>query len=233
MPFEMHYKDSVGSTMDVARAYIAEHKHCDQVVFQAGEQTGGRGRRGNQWLSPYGNLYQSIVFKPRTNRQYWGQMSFVLAVALGQSCVKIGLPPSKLQMKWPNDVLINTQKLGGLLIEVDDNHMIVGTGVNIEHAPNERAKIHDFSNISIHDFRDLFLEQIEHYYNQWEENGFVSIREQWMAQAYRLGQPILARVQNAEYEGVFDGLDEWGTLLLREKSGLIRKINAGEIIACS
>ena len=231
--FDVHYKDSVGSTMDLARDYIQNHDSCDYIVLQGGEQTGGRGRRGNQWLSPYGNLYQSIVLKPHTNRQYWGQLSFVMAVALAQACFEIGIGKNHVQLKWPNDVLIGGQKLAGILIEVDNKHVVIGTGVNIEHCPDNRSKIHDFSTISINEFRDVFLEKIAQCYAQWEKDGFAPIRDQWLGHAYKLKEPILARINTAEFEGVFEGLDLDGTLLLREKDGFIRNINAGEIIACS
>jgi BirA family biotin operon repressor/biotin-[acetyl-CoA-carboxylase] ligase len=231
--FEIHYYDSVGSTMDEARTYINDKTDADYIVIQAGEQTGGRGRRGNQWVSPHGNLYQSIILKPKTDRQYWGQLSFVIAIALGDACFDTGVQQTSLKLKWPNDVLINDQKLAGILIEIEGDHVIIGTGVNIGHAPDDRAKVHDFNQMPINDFRDVFLSKIEHYYSQWEQDGFAPIRKKWLEHAYNLNKSIRARVHKNEFNGVFEGLDDTGTLLLREKNGLIRHINAGEIIACS
>lgn len=221
--FQIEYHETVKSTMDIARDDLIHGR-----VIQAGEQTGGRGRRGNQWLSPHGNLYQSIILKPESSRQTWGQLSFVIAVALGRACEAHGV--SHYNLKWPNDVLINDKKLAGILIEVQNDFVIIGTGVNIQHCDDDRAKLSDFIDISINDFRDEFLKQITVYFKMWEQEGFASIRELWMENAYRLGDHIQARLPNVTYEGVFEDLDESGVLLLREKNGNLRQINSGEIL---
>jgi BirA family biotin operon repressor/biotin-[acetyl-CoA-carboxylase] ligase len=219
--FTIHYYDTVTSTMDIARENLSHG-----TVIQGGEQTGGRGRRGNAWASPKGNLYQSIVLKPDMPVDTWGQLSFVIAVALGE-CLQ---GKTYYHLKWPNDVLINDQKLAGVLIEVQGDHVIIGTGVNIQHAPEDRAKVTDFHDISVNDFRDQFLSNIQHYYDQWQLKGFEPIRTTWITHAYKLGEIIQARLPNVIYEGVFEGLDENGVLLLRESDGSIRHINSGEIL---
>ena len=221
--FTIQYYGTVESTMDIARENLFHG-----AVIQGGKQTGGRGRRGNTWSSPKGNLYQSIVLKPQSPRERWGQLSFVIAVALGQACENVGI--DYYHLKWPNDVLINDKKLAGILIEVQGNHVIIGTGVNIEYAPNDRAKIHDFSDILMNDFRDEFLKQIAIYFKIWEAQGFAPIRTQWMKRAYKIGETIQARLPNVIYEGVFEDLDNTGILLLREKDGTLRKIDSGEIL---
>jgi BirA family biotin operon repressor/biotin-[acetyl-CoA-carboxylase] ligase len=240
--FTIHYFETVDSTMDIARSNL-RHGH----VIQAGAQTGGRGRRGNQWASPTGNLYQSIILKPSRPIAQWGQLSFVIAVALSQSLLSFLRKQEhqnaksdprfrrddnkKINLKWPNDVLIGDKKLAGILIEIANDHVIIGTGVNIKHAPSDRAKISDFSDISVNDFRDVFLEHIETYFNIWQVDGFAPIRALWMARAYKRGETIQARLPNIIYEGIFEDLNDQGILLLREKSGTVREINSGEIIA--
>jgi len=221
--FDIHYYDSIDSTMNLARDHLVHGN-----VIQAGEQTGGRGRRGNQWSSPSGNLYQSIILKPKVDKQYWGQLSFVIAVALGQACKNIGI--ETYQLKWPNDVLIDDKKLAGILIEVQSDVVIIGTGINIKVCPDDKCKIHDFNDISVNEFRDKFLSQIKKYFTIWEKEGFTLIRLKWMKRAYHLGENIQARLPNKIYEGVFEDLDASGILLLREKNGFLRKINSGEIL---
>jgi len=219
--FDIQYFDIVDSTMDVARENLIHGR-----VVQAGEQAGGRGRRGNAWASPKGNLYQSIVLKPGTPRETWGQLSFIIAVALGK-CIEDKI---NYHLKWPNDILINDQKLAGILLEVHDDFVVIGTGVNITHAPDDRAKVSDFWDVSVNDFRDVFLSEIEKYFMMWEEEGFAPIRELWMQHAYKLGENIQARLPNAIYDGVFEGLDDQGILLLRQNDGSLKQINSGEIL---
>ena len=215
--------------MNLARAH-AEQGGVEGYVVQAAEQTGGRGRRGNQWTSPVGNLYQSIVLRPKCDKHLWGQLSFVVAVALADAAFSCGANADSLKLKWPNDVLINEQKLAGILIEAHDDFLILGTGVNIMQSPEDRAKAHDFCDLSVEDFRDIFLEKIRIYYTQWNQNGFDDIRGKWLAHAYKLGETIQARLPNAVYEGIFEALDPQGILLLREKDGNLRKISSGEIL---
>jgi len=218
--------------MDLAREDLTHGR-----VIQAAEQTSGRGRRGNQWSSPKGNLYQSIVLKPKADCHYWGQLSFVIAVALMKALgtVTIDCPQGtlKLNLKWPNDVLVNDKKLAGILIEAHGDHVIIGTGVNVEMCPDDRAKLHDFCLINVNDFRDIFLDQIKKDVTMWEYEGFAPIRAEWLRHAYRLGEDIQARLPQEVYNGVFEGLNENGVLLLRQKDGSLREIHSGEIIACS
>jgi BirA family biotin operon repressor/biotin-[acetyl-CoA-carboxylase] ligase len=221
--FDIHYYETVESTMDIAR-----NNPRHGLVIQGGEQTGGRGRRGNQWLSPKGNLYQSIVLKPETSRQYWGQLSFVIAVALGTACEKCSI--EKYVLKWPNDVLIDERKLAGILIEGHDDFVIIGTGVNIEICPDDRAKIHDVTDISVTDFRDLFLAQIEQFFTLWERDGFSSIRELWMKRAYKLGEDIRANLKDRSYKGKFHNIDSDGFLILQSINNEEIRVSSSEII---
>ena len=228
MKFDIRYFESVGSTMDIARDEAASGA-AEGLVIQAGEQVSGRGRRGNQWISPKGNLYQSILLRPERPRAEWGQLSFVIAVALLKSLEEIKCHET-INLKWPNDVLVQEKKISGILLEAGDGYIIPGIGVNIEHAPEDRSKISDFSNISVDGFRDLFLDQIGRYYDLWQAEGFAQIRDLWLSHAYKMDQVIQARLPNVIYEGVFKGIDAQGNLLLQEKDGSLRTVHSGEIL---
>lgn len=229
MNFDIRFFDSVASTMDLAKDAIRDG-NAEGTVIQAGEQVSGRGRRGNQWTSPTGNLYQSIILKPSVNRQDWGQMSFVISVALAQSLLDILPDIQDLYLKWPNDVLIENKKLAGILIEAKDDYLIIGTGVNIQHAPDDRSKLSDFSSLSVNGFRDIFLNRIAHYYQLWQSEGFDPIQKLWMSRAYRQGQLIKANLNDRTIEGIFEKIDKGGALILRSGQGEDYKITSSEII---
>lgn len=227
--FDIRYFDTVDSTMDIVRD-LASQGIAEGLVVQGGEQTGGRGRRGNTWTSPKGNLYQSILLRPSVARMRWGELSFVIAVALADTVLQCGVDDEDIALKWPNDVLVKGEKLAGILIEAGDDFVIVGTGVNIQLAPEDKARLSDYTDLSIDQCRDIFLGCIKHYYSMWQETGFAPIREKWMGKAYRLHEMIQARTPQSVHEGVFEGLDENGTLLLRLKNGEVQKVTSGEII---
>lgn len=232
MIFDIRYFETVESTMDIARA-AAEQNPVEGLVIQGGEQTGGRGRRGNQWLSPHGNLYQSIVLCPEKDKKEWGQLSFVIAVALANSLLKYGVQKDHIKLKWPNDLLIDGMKAAGILIEAADNFVIIGTGININYAPDDRSKLCDYGINDINVFRDVFLNEIDKTYLVWLSDGFEPVRDQWMDYAYRLGQEIQANLKKQSITGIFHNIDNDGTLLLTDKSGTTRKISSGEIIYVS
>ena len=230
MDFDIRYYESVVSTMDIASDAAIANAY-EGLVIQAGEQQSGRGRRGNQWTSPKGNLYQTIVLKPKVARQDWGQLSFVIAVALAMAVLQADkFADIDLRLKWPNDVMINGKKLAGILIEAGADYVLIGTGVNLEHAPDDRARIQDFSRISLNSFRDIFLDAISTYYNLWQEKGFIPIRDLWMTFAFKKGQVITANLKNQSIRGVFQNIDNSGSLILRSSDGEEHVITSSEII---
>ena len=229
MKFEIHYFDTVVSTMDLAREEV-EKNVSEGFVVQAGEQLSGRGRRGNVWMSPIGNLYLSLILKPTLDRQNWGQLSFVIAVALYDTLLSINPELKNVNLKWPNDVLVNEKKIGGILIEVHNDYVIVGTGVNVEKAPDIKSKIHDFTNINVNNVRDILLSKIEKYYTIWQTHGFDLIRENWISKAYKINHKIQANTMEKTIVGVFVNIDKNGALILKTDNGEDYCITSSEII---
>ena len=229
MKFDIRFYDSVASTMDVARQALLENAD-EGTVIQAGEQKSGRGRRGHEWSSPKGNLYQSLILKPIVERACWGEMAFIIAVALADAVRPLLRNDQKLNLKWPNDVLIRNQKLAGILIEAGDDFVIVGTGVNIAHAPDGRSKLNDFTDIDVNTFRDILLSHIAFNYTEWQNEGFETIRIKWLASAYRKNDRIQVSLKNRVLEGIFENIDKSGALILRSDNGEKHNITSAEII---
>lgn len=238
MEFRIEAYDALPSTMDIARIR-AEDGAAEGLVIQAGAQTGGRGRHGNQWTSPPGNLYLSVLLRPQKPFAEFGQMAFVAALALGRAYGRIGVAASRVRIKWPNDILLDDRKGAGLLLEAgaDGTYVVLGSGVNIVSAPEGRAALCDFLPAAtaaegaglIPVFRDIYLEALEKYYRQWQQDGFAPIREAWLEQAAHLGEEITARLPNTRVNGIFEGIDSNGALMIREKTGITRCITSGEV----
>src|SRR6516165_12536699 len=82
------------------------------------EQTAGRGRRGRAWASPPGNLYASLILRPRCPLDQAAQLGFVAALAVGDTLAwTLETRPDGLSYKWPNDVLLRGRKIAGILLE--------------------------------------------------------------------------------------------------------------------
>lgn len=127
-------KDETGSTNDDARALaMAGAPHGATVV--ARRQGSGRGRDGRSFLSPEGGLYMSVVVRPRAPPARWGLIPLAAGLAVVDAIAVHGFAA---RLKWPNDVLLDGRKLGGILVEsrLDaDPFAIVGIGMNVHAAP--------------------------------------------------------------------------------------------------
>ncbi len=137
----------------------------------------------------------------------------------------------RLRLKWPNDLLLDGEKLSGILLERSGEALVIGIGVNIAQAP---------LGISLHAAgfaitRDaLFAALAMHFASLralWAAEGFAPIRERWLAAAAGLGNPIIARLGSEDVAGSFEGLADDGALHLRLDDGTSRAIHAGEVFA--
>jgi len=103
------------STQDLAHD-AAKDGVDEGAVFQALKQNAGRGRHGNQWSAPLGNLYLSFVLRPDYGLDKAGQVSFVVACALARALeLYMNTAKHELKLKWPNDVLVDGLKISGIL----------------------------------------------------------------------------------------------------------------------
>ena len=226
------------STQDYLRDLL-DAETPEGLVIQSLSQTGGRGRQGRQWQSPLGNLYMSLLLRPICRVETAGQLSFVTAVAVSAAMDEYLRPGTRKTVKWPNDILIDGKKSAGILIEsilgakAQVDCLIIGIGVNVLSPPDEGIGLAAVSNgpVPIHPLRDQILTRLAQYYLLWQEEGFVPIRDLWLAQAHALNEKIRARFAREEVEGVFRGLDDRGALLLETAPDRLRTISAAEIVA--
>ncbi len=228
--------ESVESTQDILKEY-ASNGASEGLVIVGEEQKSGRGRHGNVWDAPKGNLYMSLLLKPNCPAAVAGQYSFIIAVALSDAISSFIDDVHIKKLKWPNDVLIKDKKCAGILLEselsVDGivSDLYVGVGVNILSPPEDKIGISDVSkgDVTVQSFLKEFLGKIEYYIKIYNKNGFSDISELWMSQAYKLEEEIKVRLPNKVIYGVFEGIDSDGTLLLRLDNGEVQAITAGEV----
>jgi len=132
-PLQLHAL--VTSTNDVARE-LASGGAGEGTTVLALEQSHGRGRLGRTWRSPRGGLYLSIVLRPAFPMERWPLIG--LACSLGAAAAgerHAGVP---VRLKWPNDLLLDGRKLGGILVETTGDAAVCGIGLNVTY-PLERT----------------------------------------------------------------------------------------------
>jgi BirA family biotin operon repressor/biotin-[acetyl-CoA-carboxylase] ligase len=220
---------SLGSTNDEARAR-ALAGDPGRVWIVAEEQTAGRGRHGRAWRSPRGNLYASALMIDPCEAEIAPQIGFVAGVALVAAARDLGA--ADVAIKWPNDLLWNGAKVSGLLVEGLATPgrgfaCMVGVGVNCVSSPQGLAyPVADLSEalgrpVAPESVLERLAARFDEMVGLWARGaGFADIRARWLAAAAGLGRPVRAASARETREGLFEGLDPSGRLLLRTARGL-------------
>ncbi|HEX3486399.1 MAG TPA: biotin--[acetyl-CoA-carboxylase] ligase [Micropepsaceae bacterium] len=224
--------DRLDSTNEEARR-LAMKGERGPLWIVAREQTSGRGRRGRAWISERGNLFATLL--TRAEGSVAAQLAFAAGLAVGETMAALA-PAAEMTLKWPNDVLLNGKKAAGILLEgLGEDALAVGIGLNLAHHP----KGTEFPAISVAALMGLaptpddallrLAGRVTAWYEIWRGSGFAKVRTAWLARAAGLGRPIKARLEGSEIEGMFENLDEDGALLVRQASGAIARVTAGEV----
>jgi BirA family biotin operon repressor/biotin-[acetyl-CoA-carboxylase] ligase len=229
--------DTVESTMDVAAAAAADGASAGRIVI-ANQQTAGRGRRGHTWSSPPGaGLYFSCLARPTRHLD-------VITLAAGVG-VRDGIAAAtglRAELKWPNDLLIGSRKLAGLLAE--GHHLatpaaavVIGVGVNLGPAaypPDVASRATDLQTEAGRELSrfGVFAAVLEHLADalQTLEAGDAGgILRRWRdASPLAVGAAVRWLKDGVEMQGVTEGIDDSGALLVRTSSALERVV-AGEL----
>ena len=207
---------------------------------RADEQTRGKGRRDRVWASPKGNLFASLLLVHPGDRRALPQLSHVAAVALVEAVRTVVGPIAGLALKWPNDLLIGTAKVAGILVEAiatpdDSVACIIGWGVNCLRHPGPLA--YATTSLSLVtgqpiDPTTIFAElrpSMSRAVQQWDRGrGYEQIRMQWLSAALPVGTSLVVKRQPVDLTGEFQGIDLEGRLLLA-LAGKTVTVEAGDV----
>lgn len=203
----------------------------------AERQSAGRGRQGRAWVSPVGNLYASTLVRRRLNDPPVPSLALVAAVALHEA-VSVFLDTrddGALTIKWPNDLLLGGAKLSGILLEGAGDATVVGFGVNVAHHPDlpDRPTTSLASRgvaVSPQALLEVLAEGFARWLGVWRGQGLEPVRSVWLARAHPIGSALSVQPPSGvRLDGLFDGLDRGGALLLRLAGGERRVIHAADV----
>jgi BirA family transcriptional regulator, biotin operon repressor / biotin---[acetyl-CoA-carboxylase] ligase len=202
--------------------------------LRAERQTGGRGRQGREWHSPTGNLYASTLVRLRPGDPPAPTLALVAAVALHEVASAFA-GGARIEIKWPNDLMVAGAKLSGILLERLEDSVIVGFGVNLADHPDQTvrpatslAALGGAPDPAL--FLEVLAESFARWLALWREEGLAPIRARWLACAHPPGTALSTHTASGAWvEGVFDGLDEGGALRLRLADGSAQVIHAGDV----
>jgi len=201
----------------------------------ADRQTAGRGRAGRSWSDGHGNFMGSTVAHVRAGDPPAPTLSLVAGVALHRTICAVTRALPGLQLKWPNDVLVDGAKLAGILLERHGDAVVVGIGFNLAQAPavGDRPTIALATlghGIARDDFARSLADEWREALALWHEQGWAALREDWLARAHPRGTLLSVHDRDAGLIiGAFAGLDRDGVALLRLADGEQRAIHAGDM----
>lgn len=163
-------------------------------------------------------------------------LSFVAALAVYECVLPMIANPQGLQLKWPNDVLLDKAKFCGLLLEREGNSAVVGIGVNLAAAPVvEGRSVSALGCSNPAPSRDLFARSLATHFatelQRWREFGTDPILNRWRAAAHPPGTKLSVHLPDGSTaSGTFEALAEDGALLLRLPDGATTAIHAGDVM---
>jgi BirA family biotin operon repressor/biotin-[acetyl-CoA-carboxylase] ligase len=214
-------------------------------VIACEHQSGGRGRRGAQWVSAVGgSLAFSLLWRFQQGAGGLSGLSLAVAVAVARALESLGAGP--VGVKWPNDILLGERKLGGILIEMSGDYLgpsaaVIGVGLNVRLPEAALRSIKtlrgapaaDLSSMGLAPSRTVLLARLlgsmAGVLRAFEKEGFAPLRKEWLAHHAWQGRKVALKVADRSIaQGEAVGVGDDGALLLRSGRG-VERFHAGEL----
>lgn len=201
----------------------------------ADRQTGGRGRAGRSWVDGAGNFMGSTLVHLRPGDPPPQTLALVAGLAAAEAINSLAPVGPGLVLKWPNDLLLDQAKLGGILLERQDRVVVAGIGINLASAPllPERPTT-SLALRGIAVARDVFAHTLAAAWSralrQWHGGGWPELRARWETWAHPPGTRLRVRDGGGvAIEGTYTGIGATGAAHLRLADGSSRVIHAGDV----
>ncbi|HEY0962623.1 MAG TPA: bifunctional biotin--[acetyl-CoA-carboxylase] ligase/biotin operon repressor BirA [Pseudomonadales bacterium] len=235
--------------VDSTNAHALRRVQQRSLVLDAGEayvcmsemQTAGKGRRGRQWVSPFGhNLYLSVLREFSSGAASLEGLSLVIGVALVNALQEWGF--AGLGLKWPNDVLCSERKLAGILIEITGDvagtcHVVIGIGLNLKLKTDTMREVEQpwvalaqlgFAQQDRNRLFGRILDRVLTALDRFQASGFGAFADDWNRLDVSAGRQVELSSAQGSVIGLGLGVDAGGALLLDTPSG-VRRFQGGEV----
>lgn len=207
----------------------------------ADRQTAGRGRRGRTWESLGGScIYMSILLRPDLAPEKAPMLTLVMACGVAEGIMDCA--DVKVQIKWPNDIIVSGKKLAGILTEMSTqvdyiNHVTVGVGinVNVQNFPEEiQTATSLLSETGTQTKRAPVIAAVmkhfeENYKIFMQTEDMSGLMEKYSSLLVNQGREVLILEKDAEYKAYAEGINQKGELVVRREDGTVENICAGEV----
>lgn len=234
----------VHSLIDSTNSYLLRrlpNQLSQGQVCLAEFQSAGRGRRGRQWISPFGSqIYLSLYWHLEQGLSAAMGLSLVTALAVSEAI--FALTNIQVQLKWPNDIYLDGVKLAGILIDLEGqalepSHSIIGIGLNLNMPAQVATQIDQkWTDLQSHSTKEIdrnalctqLIYRLLIRLARYQKEGLVGMLDEWHAQDFYLNKRVKLLTGDRTAKGICRGVNNQGALLL-EVDGQVKPIYGGEV----
>jgi BirA family biotin operon repressor/biotin-[acetyl-CoA-carboxylase] ligase len=233
--------ESVGSTNDEAKR-LAQGGAPEGTLVVADEQADGRGRGENSWISLKGKgIYASLVLRPALEPSRGGELSLLVGTAAAEALSEE--TALRVELKWPNDLVIHGQKVGGILVEAAARgrtleYAIAGIGINVSFERKElRGANAPATSLALEkgtgpvppreEILAAVAARLGQSYREYQERGFSHLKNLMETVAmHRRGDALALQTGAGIRRGAYEGIEEGGLLRLRFEDGSVKAFDS-------
>lgn len=241
MGYEVVYAEEVNSTNTLAKELASEGKPSGTLVV-ADFQSQGKGRRGRVWVAPKGkDIFMSLLLRPAIKPTESSMLTLVMGLSVAQAVSEyINV---KSQIKWPNDVVVNSRKICGILTEMSVtaasiDYVVIGTGINCNTKEFGKEGLVNATSLVLETGKEIkresllakVLEIFEENYNEFlKTKDLTNLQVQYNQLLANNDREVMISGSEADWSGVARGINEWGELLVEDKNGVMKAVFTGEV----
>jgi len=221
--------EELGSTNDEAKRIA--HLEEDGTVITTKLQTNGRGRMGRAWSDSSSNIAMSIILKPDLELYLASQITLLAGIAVSRVV-------ENSKIKWPNDVIIGSKKVCGILTEsVDGNSLIVGIGINVNNESfqedlREKATslfLETGKKYSRTEIIEKIITEFDDMYKIFKKQGISQFIAEYKSLCVNIGRDVVVLYSSREVKGIAVDISPSGELIVKAEDGMVEKISSGEV----
>ncbi len=242
--FDILYERVMASTNDTLKALLPQAPQSGTLCL-CERQTHGKGRMQRTWEAAEGeNLLQSVLLRPKLTPEQGQLCTLAAAVALAEAIEEQTGQPARI--KWPNDIVVGTRKVAGILTEMAVNmdsveHAIIGAGVNVNQRSFPKALEDKATSLALltgasvdrRALLCLYLLRLEEAMERVEADGLAGIREEYEARSVTLGKRVKVQSgllgQTVDMIGIATGLSDTGALLVTDENGMEHPVLSADV----
>lgn len=239
------YYDETDST-NLRAKQLGEENAPHGTLVVADRQTSGRGRRGRSWDSPSGcSIYMSVLLRPDIVPDKAPMLTLVAACSVAEGIMKCKEQCGnvKVQIKWPNDIIINGKKMVGILTEMSTqidyiNHVTVGIGINVNMTdfPDEiketatSLRIECGHTVKRAPLIAAVMESLEENYDKFmQTQDMTGLMDSYSSLLVNKDREVMILGEKEQFRAHALGIDSNGELIVRREDGTEEVVYAGEV----